>query len=169
MEIKELLDRLEETLTQATRVPLTGKVMVEADELLAVIDEMREALPQEIREAGRVARDREQLLTDARSEAAATVEEARAHAAKLLSEHTLTQEAQQQAEEVIDNSKRIARQIYVNALQRVDELFESLEPDLTKAREDLQKTYAELEKAHGGVERAQGSVRKWRQQLREQM
>lgn len=169
MEIMELLDRLEEVLSQATRVPLTGKVMVEADDLLALLDEMREVLPHEIREAGRVSRDREHLIKEAREEAAATVEEARLHAAKLLNEHEIVEEAQQQAEEIIDNAKRLARQIYVNALQRVDELFESLEPELGKAQSELEKTFRELEQAHSGVDRAQSTVRKWRQQLREEM
>lgn len=169
MEIMELLDRLEEIMSQATRVPLTGKVMVEADELFALLDEMRDVLPQEIREAGRVARDREQLIRDAREEAATTVEEARVHAARLLDDHMIVEQAQQQGDEIIDNAKRIARQIYANALQRVDELFEALGPELGKVEDELGRTFRELEQAHGEVEKAQATVRKWRQQLREQM
>jgi len=81
VEIMALIDRLEEMIQQATRVPLTGKVLLDPDELLGLVDELRDVVPQEIREANRVARDREAILAEAREQAEEILREAKTLAA----------------------------------------------------------------------------------------
>jgi len=147
VEMMALLDRLEELISQATKVPLTGKVLTDPDEVLALIDELREVLPQEIREANRVARDRESILTDAREQAEATVREAQALATRLTSESAVTKEAQGQADELIDQAKRVAREIRQNALEWADDLFARVQPDLERVATDSQKAALALRKA----------------------
>jgi cell division septum initiation protein DivIVA len=155
VEIMALIDRLEELISQATKVPLTAKVLVDPDEFLALVDEMREMLPQEIREANRVARDRENLLAEAREHAETTVREAQALAQRLTAEAAITQEAQTQADELIDQAKRVAREIRQNALEWADELFGRVQPDLERVAADTQK--------------ATLAVRKAREELRQQL
>lgn len=155
MEIMELIDRLEEMVAQATKVPLTGKVLVDPDELLALVDEMRDMLPQEIRDANRVARDRETIIAEAREQAETTVREAQALAQRLTAEAAITKEAQTQADELIDQAKRVAREIRQNALEWADELFSRVQPDLERIATDTQK--------------AALSVRKAREELRQQL
>lgn len=150
-----MLDRLEDVLAQATKVPLTGKVLLDPDDLLSLVDEMRELLPQEIRDANRVARDRENILGEAREVAETTVREAQSLAARLTAEHSVSQEAQRQAEELIDQAKRVAREIRQNALEWADELFGRVQPD--------------LEKVAGDTQRAVMAVRKAREELRHQL
>lgn len=142
-----MLDRLEDAIAQATKVPLTGKVLLDPDELLSLMDEMRDLLPQEIRDANRVARDREAILTEAREQAEATVREAQALAARLTAEHSVAQEAQKQADELIDQAKRVAREIRQNALEWADELFGRVQPDLEKVAADTQKAVLAVRKA----------------------
>ncbi|MDF2630400.1 MAG: hypothetical protein K0R39_4231 [Symbiobacteriaceae bacterium] len=142
-----MLDRLEDAIAQATKVPLTGKVLLDPDELLSLMDEMRELLPQEIRDANRVARDREAILTEARDQAESTVREAQALAARLTAEHSVAQEAQKAADELIDQAKRVAREIRQNALEWADELFGRVQPDLEKVAADTQKAVMAVRKA----------------------
>jgi vacuolar-type H+-ATPase subunit H len=155
VEIMLLIDRLEELIAQATKVPLTGKVLMDPDEYLALVDEMRELLPQEIREANRVARDRDHLIAEAREQAEATVREAQTLAQRLTAEAAITQEAQSQADELIDQAKRVAREIRQNALEWADELFGRVQPDLERVAADTQK--------------ATLAVRKAREELRQQL
>lgn len=155
MEIMELIDRLEEMVAQATKVPLTGKVLVDPDELLALVDEMRDMLPQEIRDANRVARDRETIIAEAREQAETTVREAQALAQRLTAEAAITKEAQTQADELIDQAKRVAREIRQNALEWADELFGRVQPDLERVATDTQKAVL--------------AVRKAREELRQQL
>ncbi len=147
MEIMDLLDRLEEMIAQATHVPLTGKVMVDPDEILALIDEMRDELPQEIRDANRVARNREAILSEAREQAEAMVREARTLAAEMTSESAITKEAQAQADELIDQAKRVAREIRQNALEWADELFARFQPDLERVADASQKAAEAVRRA----------------------
>ncbi len=147
MEMMALLDRLEELISQATKVPLTGKVLADPDELLALLDELREVLPLEIREANRVAKERETILTDAREQAETTVREAQALAARLTSESAVTKEAQGQADELIDQAKRVAREIRQNALEWTDDLFSRVQPELERVATDSQKAALALRKA----------------------
>jgi vacuolar-type H+-ATPase subunit H len=128
---------------------------MDPDELLSLIDEMRELLPQEIRDANRVARDREAILSEAREQAEAAVREANALAARLTNESSVTQEAQKQADELIDQAKRVAREIRQNALEWADELFGRVQPDLEKVAADTQKAVL--------------AVRKAREELRQQL
>lgn len=147
MEIMVLLDRLEELIAQATKVPLTGKILLDPDEVLALVDEMREMLPQEIRDANRVARDRETIMHEAREQAEATVREAQAVAARMTAESAVAKEAQAQADELIDQAKRVAREIRQNALEWADELFGRVQPDLERVAADTQKAVMAVRKA----------------------
>jgi cell division septum initiation protein DivIVA len=142
-----LLERLEELATQATKVPLTGKVLIDPDEVLAIVDEMRDMLPQEIRDANRVSRDREAIIGEAREQAEATVREAQAMATHLTSETAVTKEAQEQADELIDQAKRVAREIRQNALEWADDLFARVSPDLERIANDTQKAALAVRKA----------------------
>lgn len=147
MEIMSLIDRLEELITQATKVPLTGKIIVDPDELLAVVDEMRDLLPQEIREANRVAREREQILTEAREKAEATMRDAHSVATQLTAESVVTKEAQSQADQLIDQAKRVAREIRQNALEWADDLFARVQPELERVSAESTKAAAAIRKA----------------------
>lgn len=147
MEIMALIDRLEEMVSQATKVPLTGKILMDPDDLLALVDEMRDLVPQEIREANRVAREREAILRDSREHAEQTVREAQALAAKMTSEAAVAKEAQSQADELIDQAKRVAREIRQNALEWSDELFARTQPDLERLAVETQKAALAVRKA----------------------
>jgi len=147
VEILAVLDRLEETISQSTKVPLTGKVLSDPDELLALLDEMRDLIPKEIREANRIARDREAIINQAREQAETTVREAQAHALQMTSEAAVTHEAQTQADELIDQAKRVAREIRQNALEWADELFGRVQPDLERLAADSQRAALAIRKA----------------------
>jgi len=147
MEILAVLDRLEETISQSTKVPLTGKILTDPDEVLAMLDEMRDLIPKEIREANRIARDRESIINQAREQAETTVREAQAHAHQMTSEAAITLEAQHQADELIDQAKRVAREIRQNALEWADELFGRVQPDLERLAADSQKAASAIRKA----------------------
>lgn len=155
MEIMALLERLEEMIGQATKVPLTGKVLIDPDDFFGLVDEMREVLPQEIRDANRVASQREQIITDAREQAESMMREAQAMGQRLTAEHSVTREAQAQADELIDQAKRVAREIRQNALEWADELFGRVQPDLERLAAETQ--------------RASAAVRKAREELRQQL
>jgi vacuolar-type H+-ATPase subunit H len=147
VEIMALLDRLEELISQATKVPLTHKILLDPEEVLALADEMRDLMPQEIRDASRVSSQKDSILQEAREMAEASLREAKGLATQLTSEAAVTKEAQQQADELIDQAKRVAREIRQNAMEWADDLFSRVQPDLERVSMDSQKAALAVRKA----------------------
>ncbi len=146
VDIFALLDRLEDLLANATRVPLTGKVMVDPDEALAVVDEMRELLPEEIRQAGRVTEEKERILEAARAEAEALVRDAKVYAGQLTDESAIARDAQEKAEEAIEQAKRVAREIRAGALDYAEDVLHKVEQSLERAYTTVKKSREELQR-----------------------
>ena len=69
MNVEELLEMMEETLEAGTIVPFSAsKRMVDVDRMRDIIDEVRNNLPDEIRESKKIVNDREQIMQNARIE-----------------------------------------------------------------------------------------------------
>src|SRR5574341_216656 len=86
VDILYLVDRLEELLNTGTRVPLSSKTMVDEDEILDIVDQMRIALPEEVKQARKTQQDRDRLMAQAHEEAERVVALAKQEAAKVLGE-----------------------------------------------------------------------------------
>ncbi len=111
IDILYLVERLEELLNKGWHVPLSSKTMVDADELLDIVDQMRMALPEEIKEARQLQEDRERFLAQTNEEAArilAAAQEdagriltlAQEDAARLLDEHVIIRDAMERAAQI---------------------------------------------------------------------
>lgn len=144
MEILALLDRLETLIQDATRVPLTGKVLVDPDEVLNLIDEMRDAMPAEVRAAGQVAATQEEILAGARAEADQLIREAREYVEQLTAESAVLTEARARSEEMVEQAKRVAREIRTGALEYADQILGRLEENVRKAHETIRASREEL-------------------------
>jgi len=69
IDIRELVDRLDELVAQGWRVPLSDRVVVERTALLNLLDQMRIAIPQEIQRASALEQERDRVLALANSQA----------------------------------------------------------------------------------------------------
>ena len=75
MEIFTLLENLEEILESSSKVPFSTKVMVDADELREIIEEIRLKLPDELKQAKWVKEERQRIISDAELEAQKVLKE----------------------------------------------------------------------------------------------
>ena len=100
-DILYLVDQLEELVGIGKRVPFSGRVMVEEGEFLALVDQLRVAVPNEIKQAQRVIKDRERIVGDAQDEGARIVQVARDRAEAMVSQHGIVAEARQRSEEIL--------------------------------------------------------------------
>ena len=96
-----LVDRLEELVSLGKRVPFSTRVMVEEDEFLALVDQLRVAVPNEIKQAQRVIKERERIIGEAQDEAAEIVDQAHEEADRMVSQSALLAEAKQRGEEIL--------------------------------------------------------------------
>ncbi len=127
MKVLELLDLLEEEIESGGSLPLTGKKLLDPDKLLDIIDELREALPGEIRQAEILKQERERILEDAQKDAATLVAETQARMTRMVNEHEITQQAYQQSQEIINTSESNAQEIRSGAIAYADDILSELQ------------------------------------------
>jgi cell division septum initiation protein DivIVA len=110
VDILYLLDRLEEELTSGRRVPFWDRTLIDEQECLEILDQIRVAIPEEIKAARRVAQERDELLTEARAEADRILGEADQQIADRIAEHALVRAAQMRAAEIEEDALRAAEE-----------------------------------------------------------
>ncbi|MBQ2663280.1 MAG: ATPase [Clostridia bacterium] len=140
MDIMEIVDMLEETIDKASAVPLTGKVMVDKDELLDYIQEIRLVYPDELKEAKWVKEERQRILSEAESRAEAIQKNAEETQMQLIDEHEVTKRAYEQANELVNAAQTKSIEIKTDTDQYVDDILNDAEHRLDlllrKIRED---------------------------------
>ena len=143
MDIMEIIDMMEETITKASSVPLTGKIMMDKDELLDFLQEMRLVYPEELKEAKWVKTERQRILDEAEERADAIRKSAEETQERLVDEHEITRQAFEKAEAIRDMSERDAREIKMDTDRYVDEILADAEHRLDlllrKVREDREE------------------------------
>ena len=105
MDILQLIDRLEELFNESKSIPLTRNVMVDEDRMLDIIDQMRIAIPEEVKKAQQLLGQRDRVLAQAQEEANRTIEIARQKADQLASREMVVQEAQRRAEQIVAQAR----------------------------------------------------------------
>jgi cell division septum initiation protein DivIVA len=108
MDILHLVDRLEELFNESRPIWLTHSVIVDEDRMLDLIDQMRVAIPEEIKKAQQIIAQRDRILAQAKEEANRTIALAREKAEKRLEDHELIQSAHVRAEEIVEQAHKEA-------------------------------------------------------------
>jgi hypothetical protein len=156
-EILYLLDQLEEMVGISKRVPFSNRVMVEEDQFLDLVDQLRIAIPNEVKQAQRVVRDRERIISEAQIEAARIVEAARSRAEYLISSNGILNEARLRSEELLqqveERKKRELGQIDVYAMEQFNRVELALQDSLAIMENAIRETIEELNNARDSVGR----------------
>jgi hypothetical protein len=126
MDILYLLDRLEEVVRSAAHVPLTSRAMIDEQECLDVVDQIRLALPEEVKVARRVMSERDQILGEAKERADQLVARAEEQVAQRVDEEAILQTARDRANAVVENAERQAREVRDQADEYAARVFTSL-------------------------------------------
>ena len=144
VDILYLLDRLDEVVASARRVPFSTRLMVEEQEYVDVVDQIRLALPEEIRAARRVMAERDQVLAEANERAEQLVERAEKQAAHRTEDHVVAQAAEDRAQAIVDQVEREADEIRREADAYARRVFTSLQKRLQQIDAVVQEALQEL-------------------------
>lgn len=101
MKVLELLDEIEEIVDTAASFPLTGKILVDAEEVLEIVKEIRIELPDEIQQAQWIKDERQRILEEAKNEAEITLKDAQSQAEALVENDDITVKAKRRADEIM--------------------------------------------------------------------
>ena len=133
MDILQLIDRLEELFNESRAIPLTHNVMVDEDRMLELIDQMRIAIPEEMKKAQQVLAQRDRVMAQAQEEANRTLALAREKADQMAHKDNVAVEAQRRAEQILSQARvdaeatRVDADNYVlDSLMRLQEELERL-------------------------------------------
>lgn len=130
IDILYLLDRLEEVLNSGSRLPFSSRTVIDEQECLDILDQIRVALPEEIKQARRVNAERDGIIAEAQARAQQIIREAEERAAEKVEEHALVRQAQARAQQVEADAERRSAEIRQEADQYAYETLAELEAEL---------------------------------------
>lgn len=160
MDLASRLQQLEDMVREAKSMPLSSSVLISREEFLELLEEMKASLPEEIRQARWVVKDREELLAKGRRDAEAIVEEARREQLRMASREAVVEKAEQEAARIISEAEVDGRRIRLEADDYVDAKLAQFEIVLQKLREELvgadDALGLTLEQIRSGRERLRG-------------
>jgi len=137
MKVLELLDEIEEIVDTASGVPLTGKIMVESNELLEIVKEIRTELPEEIQQARWIKNERDRILGEAKNEYETIIRKAEEEAEDLIDNDHIMVRAKERAEQLMMTTENNIRQLKMSTYDYVDGILF----DFQEKMEQLSSTY----------------------------
>lgn len=147
MDIQHLVDRLEQVLNDSFRLPLSAYLFVNEDRIFNIVDQMRVAVPEEVKQATRIQAEKERILAQAKEEAERIRELAKQEAGELVKRDAIVTNAQQRADHILERARRDADALRQDADVYVVEVLTKLEDDLLHSlavvRNGLHKVQAE--------------------------
>jgi cell division septum initiation protein DivIVA len=132
MDILQLIDRLEELFNAAKAVPFTHNVVVDEDKMLELIDQMRIAIPEEVKKAQQVMAQRDRVMAQAQEEANRTLQLSRDKADQLVQKDIIMQEAQRRADQIVSQARAEAESTRVDADNYVVDTLMQLQDQISK-------------------------------------
>jgi cell division septum initiation protein DivIVA len=147
MDILHLVDRLEEIMNQAHSIPFTHSSVVDEEKILNLIDQMRVAIPDEMKRAQKVLAERDRIMAQAREEAERTVAIGKEKHDQMTERDSIAQAARNQAEQIVAqahiDAERIRRDADDYALERLTQLEIELDRTLTQVRNGIRTLQTE--------------------------
>ena len=145
MDLQYLIDRLETMVTGAKRMPITGKLMLDEQELADLIDQMRTVLPEEVRAARKVLRERDSIISEAQQQADDVLKTAHEQAEMLLDQEGLMAEAQARANQYLEDAMQAAQERVNGADDYAREVLSQLQQQLTRHLSIIEKGLTALD------------------------
>jgi hypothetical protein len=160
MDIQHLVDRLEQALNESTRIPLSAYLLVNEEKVYSLLDQMRVAVPEEIKRANRVEAEKDRILAQAKEEAERIRELARQEANELVKRDAIVNAAQHRAENIVERARRDAEALRQDADVYIVDVLQRLEQDLARTmnvvRNGLEKVQTEQVAAQQAAQQAEG-------------
>jgi vacuolar-type H+-ATPase subunit H len=147
IDVLELIDRLEQLVSSGTRLPLSSRTLVDEQEFLDIIDQLRVTVPEEIKQARRVSQEKDRVILQAEAEADKIINAAREQATAMLQENELVHQAQEETQRLIEAARQEAEEIRRGADVYAMEVLSGLENELTKLLATVRKGRATLDRS----------------------
>lgn len=145
MDILQLIDRLEELFNDGKPIPFTHNVSVDEDRMLDIIDQMRIAIPEEVKKAKQLLSQRDRVMAQAQEEANRTLDLAREKADGLIRKDGIVQEAERRGDQVLSQARADAEATRHDADDYVVETLNRLQDELERSLSQVRNGVRALE------------------------
>lgn len=142
MDALELLDELEDIIDKGASVPFSGRCILERDELLDVLQELKLKLPEDLKQAKWIKEERQRILQEAQAEADEIIKTVKDKAVSMVDENEITKQAIAQGKQIVDHATTEATQISDSAYNYSDDLLETVEKVVLGAMKDMEQCVA---------------------------
>ncbi len=146
MEILELIEAVEDVVDRGAPIPFSGKSVVDSQEILDIIQEIRLKMPEDLKQAKWVTEERQRILLEAQKEANNIIKEAESKIVSLVDEHEISKKAYEQANEIIANARENAREVRLGTKDYADDILANLEKIIQETLDVLRTNREELNK-----------------------
>ena len=132
MNSEKLLEDLESIVVNASKMPFTNKKVVDEEELLAIVDELKGAMPDEVEQARKVLAERDKIIADAQRHADSMVAQAKDYIAKLTEESEIVRQSQEHANQIIQNANHSSEDLRNSSVTYAEQVLQYVESTLEK-------------------------------------
>ena len=144
-----LIEQLERLISSGRNMPLTSNVIIDQARALDLLDQLRVAVPEEVRQAKRINEETERIVERAQEEAERILARAQEQAAFLIEERELTRAAEIKSKEIIAEGQREADEIRRGADEYAASVLVKLEGELIKELQSIKHGLAMLDERYG--------------------
>lgn len=137
MEVINLLEYLQEIFETSSKVPVMGKILVDKKEVMSVVDQIMNCLPDEFKKAQWVVDEKERILSEAIEEASNIRKESVDMLKRQIENHDITKEAKIRAEEIIASAQRDAKSMRLGARDYADKILCELEKEINEKGQSM--------------------------------
>lgn len=139
--IEDLIDEMYDVLDKGWKMPLSsGKVLVDSEEIRAILDDIRDVFPEEISQAKSIVADHGQILNEARRESDSIIQAAEERAKVLVSQEEVVRQAQQRANEILGQAQAQARETRKACNEYVEDIMRRTDESISESLTELRKT-----------------------------
>jgi cell division septum initiation protein DivIVA len=144
VDVLVLIDKLDDLVHQAKAVPLTDQVRIDREEIWEILDQMRATIPEEIKQARWIVKERQEMLGEAKREAERIIQEAREIAQREASQQEIVRLAERQASQILESARQREREVRLGAEDYADQILSTLETNLGKFLSAVQRGREQL-------------------------
>lgn len=137
--IIELLEYLQDLVENSPKVPMSGKVMMDKKEIIEVIDQIINYMPDQFKKAEWVMNERERILNEAKKEYDSVRKETMTMMKQNVENHDIVKEAKLRAKEIITSAQRDAKAIRLGSRDYSDEILTQLDKEIEDQKMKLIK------------------------------
>ena len=132
--IIELLEYLQDLVENSSKVPMSGKIMIDKKEIIEVVDQIINYLPDQFKKAEWVMNERERILDEAKKEYDSVRKETMAMMRQNVENHDIVKEAKVRAQEIIASAQRDAKAIRLGSRDYSDEILTQLDKEIEEQK-----------------------------------